>query len=84
MSDWYPLHCCWLSHGEAKPRCGECSYCLANQEIERLRAALARSDAMFRAITAYDGDELAEVYPFLADNARLLNPTKPPEAVTGH
>jgi hypothetical protein len=39
---------------------------------------------MFRAITAYDGDELAEVYPFLADNARLLNPTKPPEAVTGH
>ncbi len=37
---WFPgLHCAWLSHGATGAPCGECSYCLANAEIKRLRRA---------------------------------------------
>lgn len=36
--DWFPLHCCW--NDPIKPPCEECAYCLANAEIERLRAAI--------------------------------------------
>lgn len=35
---WFPLHCCF----NESPPCGECAYCLANGEIERLRARNVR------------------------------------------
>jgi hypothetical protein len=44
--DWFPLHCCW--NDPIKPPCEECAYCLANAEIERLRAGVA--DALAEAL----------------------------------
>jgi hypothetical protein len=43
-SDWFPLRC-WWNH-PSMPPCEKCEHCLANDEVERLRAA---------------GDALAEV-----------------------
>jgi len=46
------LGCALVSHGSAEQSCGECAYCLAAAEIERLRAeawALAQDLAFMTA-----------------------------------
>jgi hypothetical protein len=36
--DWFPLRCVW----PFIPPCGDCTYCLANAEVEWLRAEVER------------------------------------------
>ena len=40
------LGCALVSHGSAEQSCGECAYCLAAAEIERLRAVLDAVDVV--------------------------------------
>ena len=73
--DWFPLHCCLLSHGEAKPPCGECAYCLANAEIAHLRSRLRLAEFKVDILTNNEAvhlERLRKVDPeWVAAEARI-------------
>jgi hypothetical protein len=64
------LGCALVSHGSAEQSCGECAYCLAAAEIERLRAVLDAVDAQ---VAAYMNGSIGSSQA-IQTISRLLDP----------